>query len=187
MIHYVCKVAGTMSFYKCNGTTNLRALLALYHKVGTINTYHLFNTNDMFHSPCLNHIFQHTLYARLILSILPMQNIRPSGGNTFFPSPRFQLILCHTFVLCNDTVAYAQMVGRAFAFHALRNSLRSLLRCGKAPPPSSPLGFIAIFRHHPLLDLLHLRFARPRRSAVPWRKITPRKRTVTTYQGIGSI
>ena len=48
MIHYVCKVAGTMSFYKCNGTTNLRSLLALYHKVGTINTYHLFNTNDMF-------------------------------------------------------------------------------------------------------------------------------------------
>ena len=112
MIHYVCKVASTMSFYKCNGTTNLRALLALYHKVGTINTYHLFNTNDMFHSPCLNHIFQHTLYARLIQSILPMQNIRPSGGNTFFPSPRFQLVLCHTFVLCNDTVAYAQMVGR---------------------------------------------------------------------------
>ena len=36
-----------------NGTTALRALLALYHKVGTINTYHLFNTNDMFHSPCL--------------------------------------------------------------------------------------------------------------------------------------
>ena len=36
------------SFYKCNGTTNLCSLLALYHKVGTINTYHLFNTNDMF-------------------------------------------------------------------------------------------------------------------------------------------
>ena len=28
--------------------------------------------------PCLNHIFQLTLYARLIQSILPMQNIRPS-------------------------------------------------------------------------------------------------------------
>ena len=101
----------------------------------------------------INHIFQHTLYARLIQSILPMQNITPSGGNTFFPSPRFQLILCHTFVLCNDTVAYAQMVGRAFAFHTLRNSLRSLLCCRKAPSPSSPLGSIAIFRHHPLLDL----------------------------------
>ena len=36
-----------------NGTTNLRALLALCHKVRTIKTYHLFSTNDMFHSPCL--------------------------------------------------------------------------------------------------------------------------------------
>ena len=41
MIHYVCKVAGTMSFYKCNGTTNLRSLLAFYHKVGTINNLRL--------------------------------------------------------------------------------------------------------------------------------------------------
>ena len=46
--------------------------------VGTIKTYHLFTPNDMFHSPCLNHIFKHPLYARLIQSILPMQNIRPS-------------------------------------------------------------------------------------------------------------
>ena len=46
--------------------------------VGTIKTYHLFTPNDMFHSPCLNHIFQHTLYTRLIQSILPMQNIRLS-------------------------------------------------------------------------------------------------------------
>ena len=55
--------------------------LALCHEalvVGTIKTYHLFTPNDMFHSPCLNHIFQHTLYARLIQSILPVQNIRPS-------------------------------------------------------------------------------------------------------------
>ena len=60
----------------------------------------------------INHIFQPTLYIQLIQSILPMQNITPSGGNTFFPPPRFQLILCHTFVLCNDTVAYAQMLGQ---------------------------------------------------------------------------
>ena len=39
MIHYVCKVAGIMSFYKCNGTTNLRSLLALYPKVGTIHQF----------------------------------------------------------------------------------------------------------------------------------------------------
>ena len=52
MIHYVCKVAGTMSFYKCC-TTNFRSLFALYHKVGTINTYqlkvHFFGMNFSVH------------------------------------------------------------------------------------------------------------------------------------------
>ena len=65
------------------------------------------------------------------------------------------------------------------------NLLRSLLRCGKAPPPSSPLVSILIFHHHPLLVLLYIRFTQSRRSVVPWQKINPRKCTVTTYQGMG--
>ena len=128
----------------------------------------------------INHIFQHTLYARLIQSILPMQNITPLGGNTFFPSPRFQLILCHTFVLCNDTVAYAQMVGRAFAFHTLRTRYAPCFVAEKLPRqarPWAPLRFSATI---PSSTFLCLCFTRPRRSAVPWRKITPHKRTVTS-------
>ena len=50
---YIYQSIRYKSIDKCNGTTNLRALLALCHKVGTIKTDHLFSTNDIFHSPCL--------------------------------------------------------------------------------------------------------------------------------------